>query len=235
MQHSFDIEIAKEYGILEAILMQNIYFWINKNQANKIHLHDGRYWTYNSRKAFSLMFPYASEKQIRRALEKLENSNILVKGNFNKIGFDRTLWYSFSDYGFSIMQKSQIDLTKWANGNDQMDKPIPDIKPNNNKKEINNNKLLFTKKSFTKPTLEEISAYCVERKNTIDAEKFMDYYDSNGWKVGKNSMKDWKACVRTWEKNAKEKEAELMNNKYKTNYQISEDALARAMREYEND
>jgi len=132
MQHSFDIEIAKKYGILEAILMQNIYFWINKNQANEMHLHDGKYWTYNSRKAFSLMFPYASEKQIRRALEKLENSNILVKGNFNKIGFDRTLWYSFSDYGFAIMQKSQIDLTKWANGNDQTGKPIPDIKPNNN-------------------------------------------------------------------------------------------------------
>lgn len=53
---------------------------------------------------------------------------------------------------------------------------------------------------FVKPTVEEIKAYCEERKNSVDAEKFLNYYESNGWKVGKNPMKDWKAAVRTWEK-----------------------------------
>lgn len=72
-------------------------------------------------------------------------------------------------------------------------------------KEINNNKLLFTKKKFQKPTLEEVQQYCLERKNNINAEKFIDYYESNGWKVGRNSMKDWKATIRTWEKNQEEK------------------------------
>ena len=52
-----------------------------------------------------------------------------------------------------------------------------------------------------KPTLEELKAYCKERKNNVDPEKFFDYYSSNGWKVGKNPMKDWKAAVRTWERN----------------------------------
>jgi len=56
-------------------------------------------------------------------------------------------------------------------------------------------------KRFTKPTIEELVDYCNERNNDVDAEKFYDYYSSNGWKVGKNSMKDWKASVRTWEKN----------------------------------
>ena len=56
-------------------------------------------------------------------------------------------------------------------------------------------------KRFTKPTLEEVKAYCTERNNTVDAEHFYDYYEANGWKVGKNSMKDWKASVRTWERN----------------------------------
>lgn len=59
---------------------------------------------------------------------------------------------------------------------------------------------------FVKPTLDEVKNYCQERNNNIDAEKFIDYYESNGWKVGRNPMKDWKACVRTWEKNSKEKE-----------------------------
>lgn len=56
------------------------------------------------------------------------------------------------------------------------------------------------KKIFIKPTVDEIRAYCNERKNKVDAEKFYDFYESKGWKVGQNSMKDWKASVRTWEK-----------------------------------
>lgn len=56
------------------------------------------------------------------------------------------------------------------------------------------------KKGFTPPTLEEVKAYCEERNNGIDAERFIDFYSSKGWMVGKNKMKDWKASVRTWEK-----------------------------------
>jgi predicted phage replisome organizer len=56
------------------------------------------------------------------------------------------------------------------------------------------------RKRFEKPTLSEIEQYCIERNNNVNAEQFYDYYESNGWKVGKNSMKDWKAAVRTWER-----------------------------------
>ena len=56
-------------------------------------------------------------------------------------------------------------------------------------------------KRFTPPTVEEVKAYCLGRKNDVDAERFVDYYTANGWKVGKNNMKDWKAAVRTWERN----------------------------------
>ena len=53
---------------------------------------------------------------------------------------------------------------------------------------------------FTPPTLENVKAYCQERCNNVDAQRFVDHYTANGWKVGKNPMKDWKAAVRTWEK-----------------------------------
>ena len=56
-------------------------------------------------------------------------------------------------------------------------------------------------KRFTPPTLDEVIAYCNERNNNIDANHFIDYYTSNGWLVGKNKMKDWKAAIRTWERN----------------------------------
>ena len=55
-----------------------------------------------------------------------------------------------------------------------------------------------SKKRFRPPTVEEVEAYCFERNNKVDAERFVDFYASNGWKVGKNPMKDWKAAVRTW-------------------------------------
>lgn len=119
MQHSFDVELAKEYGILEAILIQNIYFWIEKNKANNKHFYDGRYWTYNSKKAFSEMFPYASERQIKYSLEKLIKNGILVTGNYNKQWSDRTLWYSFSNVGLSIVQKRQMQQSKLSNENGQ--------------------------------------------------------------------------------------------------------------------
>lgn len=58
-------------------------------------------------------------------------------------------------------------------------------------------------KRFTPPTLEEVSNYCIERRNDIDPERFIDFYESKGWMVGKNKMKDWKAAVRSWEKRDK--------------------------------
>lgn len=67
-------------------------------------------------------------------------------------------------------------------------------------------------KRFVKPSLDEVIAYCQERRNSVNPEKFIDYYESNGWKVGKNSMKDWKAAVRTWEKNS------FQSNKPKEEY-----------------
>ncbi len=56
------------------------------------------------------------------------------------------------------------------------------------------------KKSFCKPTPEEVRAYCAERKNRVDPERWYNHYESVGWKVGRNPMKDWKAAVRTWER-----------------------------------
>lgn len=61
-----------------------------------------------------------------------------------------------------------------------------------------------TTKRFTPPTVDQVKAYCEERRNCVDPQRFVDHYTSNGWMVGKNKMKDWKAAVRTWEKNGKE-------------------------------
>lgn len=70
-------------------------------------------------------------------------------------------------------------------------------------------------KRFEKPTVEEIAAYCEERQNGIDPQQFFDFYESKGWKVGREPMKDWRACVRTWEKREGGKPAKpAPNSKY---------------------
>lgn len=85
------------------------------------------------------------------------------------------------------------------------------------------------RKRFEKPTLSEIKQYCIERNNNVNAEQFFDYYESNGWKVGKNSMKDWKAAVRTWERSEYRKPTTTK----KTNTEQTLDAIYKVMNESE--
>ena len=71
-----------------------------------------------------------------------------------------------------------------------------------NNNTINNNNTTYSNRKafFKKPTLDQVNDYCIERKNNVDAEAFLDFYESKDWKIEKNKMKDWKACVRTWER-----------------------------------
>lgn len=73
---------------------------------------------------------------------------------------------------------------------------------NNNKKEKKEeeSKVVPARKKFTIPMIEEVQAYCEERKNNVDAERFHNHYTAIGWMIGKSAMKDWKAAIRTWEK-----------------------------------
>lgn len=82
----------------------------------------------------------------------------------------------------------------------EMMKPNENVNENTNDNFNGNGNVNKTKlERFTPPTLDDVKAYCFERNNRVDPERFIDYYTANGWKVGKNSMKDWKAAVRTWE------------------------------------
>ena len=148
MEHHFNVELAKEYGILEAIILNNLQFWIEKNRANGTNFHDGHYWTYNSAKAFSELFPYASQKQIRKALQNLIGEGIIQTGNYNKNPYDRTLWYSFTEKGNSIFQTVNIDLPKRENGNDIEGRPRPNNKTDNK----TDNKLKESKKEESNNT-----------------------------------------------------------------------------------
>ena len=74
------------------------------------------------------------------------------------------------------------------------------FRDNTNINITNNNTTYSNKGRFKKPDILDIKNYCLERKNNVDAEAFIDFYESKDWKIGKNKMKDWKAAIRTWER-----------------------------------
>ena len=111
MEYSFDIDFAKKYGVDEAIMIKSFQYWIRLNKANKSNFYDGHYWTYNTISALSELFPFWSEKQVRTILQNLLKLNILIKGNYNKLGFDRTIWYAFQNEAEFL----QINKPKKAN------------------------------------------------------------------------------------------------------------------------
>lgn len=134
MDYSFNKEIATEIGVDKAIMLHHLHYWILKNVANQSNYFDGNYWTYNSLKAFTELFPFWTEKQIRRILQQLEDDGYILTGNYNKSTYDRTKWYAltanaFDLYGESICPNGQMEVTKKANRFDQKGEPIPDNKP----------------------------------------------------------------------------------------------------------
>lgn len=131
MTHSFDIDVAMEYGVNCAIILQNLYYWVEKNRANEKHFYDGMYWTYNSVKAFEELFPYLSSKQIRSALNKLIDDGIIVDGNYNDSAYDRTKWYAVTEKGMCFFQKGKHDLPHRANGDTEKDESLYIYKYNN--------------------------------------------------------------------------------------------------------
>ena len=131
------------------------------------------------------------ESKVERILKYLKIEQQIEQQSFNKYRIiSITNWSVYQD---SEQQSEQQMNSKRTADEQQMNT----YKNDKNDKHNKNDK----KKGFIPPTLNEVQVYCNERKNTINPEKFIDYYLSNGWMIGKNKMKDWKAAIRTWEKN----------------------------------
>lgn len=160
--YSFDAKDAMEHGVEAAVILYNIRFWILKNKANERHFHDGRYWTYNSKKAWAALFPFIPETRVRRIIDSLVKKGVLVTGNYNSSPFDRTLWFAFANPG-------QLDLSNLPNGFGTSASPIPDNKTDNKqeKEKLKKEKVeSFGEYEPLRPALERWLAYKKERKET---------------------------------------------------------------------
>ena len=103
MIHSFETRIAQEVGLNSAVILNNLYYWIEKNRANEHNFHDGYYWTCNSRKAFTELFPCFTQRQVEHAIQKLIDARLVITGSYNENPYDRTLWYAITEKGYDLL------------------------------------------------------------------------------------------------------------------------------------
>lgn len=171
-------------------------------------------------------------------IEILENGAIYMLDIQNFIGKGSTEADRRRSYDRKIAQEKELlKVESVRNLREISEKSTPEIEIELEKdieieKEIYSSAKSTTtkRKRFEKPTLSEIKEYCIERNNNVDAQHFFDHYESNGWKVGKNSMKNWQAAVRTWEKNSY---TNTTKQTKKTNTEQTLDAIYKVMNESE--
>jgi len=198
MEHSFDIDIAKEYGIPAAILLKHIYYWVEKNRTNEKHYRDGYYWTYNSLKSFGQLFPYMSESTVKRSIKKLADDGLIIEAVYNDVPFDRTKWYTLTPIGYERIRGSigfdQNDQSHWVKMTKseevKMTQPIPD--KYNSRTQINN---ISNSKELDCPSGSEERSVQTEVKEVISAwNKLSDYGIAPVKKIGSESKRA--SCLR---------------------------------------
>ncbi len=126
--HSFDVGVSVKCGIEAACLYNHLCYWLNHNKIRGMNQHEGRTWTYDSVEKMSEYLPYLSVGQIKRAIAKLVDAKLIIKGNFNKDKFDRTNWYALNDEMKSTFSKKVCESTECVPSIGQiwpMQKPDP--------------------------------------------------------------------------------------------------------------
>ena len=178
---------------------------------------DGWEFHYNSMKK---ELNEKSDDTIRRILTSLVKKGYITKTQNNKAesGKFGGIDIEFTDKSFRLTETKNTDSVNTPYGaNADSVKLVPNNTNISNNTDNNNKDLIIiekTQKKFVKPTTEEIQAYCKEIRANINAEQFYDYYESKGWMIGKNKMKDWKAAVRTWKRNRAENETKSVANEF---------------------
>lgn len=199
MNHSFDIEHARLHGVVEAVLIQNLMFWISHNKANGRHFYQDRTWTYNTVNAFAELFPYLSSQQIRRALDGLIAKGVILGGNFNENKYDRTKWYAFADE--SIFLDRQSHLSNPTNGAVGGGKTKTDGKPPVNPDNPDGGRATrlapewVLPKSWGEWALKEFPSWTPDHVRFV-ADKFRDHWISQP--KSKAVKSDWLATWRNW-------------------------------------
>lgn len=169
-------------------------------------------------------FCQCSKTKVSTAIKKLIDCGYIYVQNFD--GRKRELKSRLSNSERQDFKKCKADIQNLKESNTYRNTNNNTVSNNIGD---NNTPKSEKKERFKAPTVEEVQEYCTERGNNIDAQHFIDYYSARGWMLGKNHIKDWKACIRTWERNDSFKpqkhNEEQEHRKYDQNGYESEEEL----------
>jgi hypothetical protein len=115
--HAFIVEEAVKYGVEKAVLLQHIRFWCVQNEGKDTHEHDGLVYMYQSAQDMHKHYPYWSRQKISRLLRDMEAEELIKSGNFNKVQYDQTKWYTIT-----------LECSDLNNRISKLEQPIPDTK-----------------------------------------------------------------------------------------------------------
>ena len=196
--HAFIVDDAVEYGLDKAILLQHIRFWIHQNEGKKSHTHDNKVWMFQSAADMAKHYPYWSRQKISRLLREMEDDELIISGNFNKLGYDQTKWYT--------IQCSELNNRKLYNK-----QPIPDTKQDT-KTDILFDECwaMYGRKGNKKTSLRYWSKLSKEDKLSIQ-DKIIPYIQSREYKFRKDFQGYINPANRIWEDQVEQTKVERMS------------------------
>ena len=206
MIHHFDSEVAEKLGVNAAIIVANLaYLQANREaQGGDKYYIDGRWWVHHTYESLQKVHPYLSLDQLRRTMKRLLEEGAVVRSQPDS--WNRDSYWSVAP---EFMQSAKSpDRSGEIAGSQSAKSPVV----------LHDNEHITKGRSpsnkFQPPTLEMVTDYCLERMNGVDPERFIDFYESKGWMIGKNKMKDWKAAMRTWARNQRDSNNNQSNQRY---------------------
>lgn len=166
--------LAKLIGLNEAIVLQQLHYWICHNADKNRNFKDGHYWTYNSYKEWEKEFPFWSSSTIKRTFTSLEKQNLVISANYNKLKIDKTKWYTidYKAYGQLTGQPmGQNDLSsgsKWSDEEVILTSPLPDVNSETSS-ETTNSKDIYSRDESRRPTSKDSAEenICLEVRQNI--------------------------------------------------------------------
>lgn len=193
--HSFDVGVAQQLGVNAAIVLNHIIYWLRINKKKNENQHDGRTWTYETNKEIADYFGYLSEKQVRTAIDVLEENGLLIKGHYHKNHFNRTNWYAVYDESL-IEDKPHLPCR--ANALDTQDNSDlahrANVYINNKHKQNNNNVVVAREDAPTEiPKSKQIPQEKIFTKDDLYATSLRSQKDwtseeiEKGWKIYLNT------------------------------------------------
>ena len=197
------MKIAERYGIEAAILIENLYFWIRRNECNDEYFRDGRFWCYSTFKGFNRYLPYMNPQKIRRELVSLESKGIILTGNYNKSSINHTLWYAFTDNFMNEMECLGYDFSKMKNRIFKNEKSIEDnIIEDNSISHIGLSELNSSKQQYESDSL--FLEFWSKYKKAVDKKKAFTAFKN----LSKKDKLAAIACIEPY------REARNQDNKY---------------------